>query len=306
MNSAVTTTDELRVACWNIEHNGRPNKPGDPDRRPTARKLLSELRPHILLRQELTGADADGSRALYEEATQIGGLIPFMAPATPESPNATGVMVDPEHFEVASSHDQITGMWHPACNPVVRLKGCRKPICLASVHLSPWDPTQRASEARRLTFLANGGRTALFGGDMNSYPHRVETESVELPDWDAVKNTDPGHYERRTIERGGRRVPDTVPDEVFTGSGIFTELAHHAATVLKQPDAMQATASLWRTDQGHRSRIDRLYCTPDLAPALLRVEVLDEDPVAEASDHALLLATFSLQSMRRILLHSPT
>ena len=294
--------DELRVACWNLEHNGNgDHRPGRGDRRAMAHELLADVRPHIMLRQELTGAAADGNRALYEEAARLGGLTAFMAPATPESPNATGVMVDPALFEIVSSHDQVTGMWHPASNPVVRLKGTRKPVSLASVHLSSWDPVQRASEARRLTFLANGGRSAIFGGDMNSYPHRRDTEAVALPDWDAVGKSDPLHYEHRTIERNGQRVSDTVPDEVFTGSGIFIDLAHHAGTVLKQPNAMKATASLWRTDQGTRSRIDRMYCTPDLAPALLSLEVVADGNVAEASDHALLVARFSLAKLRQAL-----
>jgi len=294
--------DELRVACWNVEKNGHGGHRGaGGDRRAIAHELLADIRPHIVLRQELTGAAADGSRALYEEAARLGGLTAFMAPATPESPNATGVMVDPVLFEIVSSHDQVTGMWHPVCNPVVRLKGTRKPVSLASVHLSSWDPVQRASEARRLTFLANGGRSAIFGGDMNSYPHRHATETVALPDWEAVRTSDPLHYEHRTIERGGQRVSDTIPDEVFTASGIFTDLAHHAGTVLKQPDALKGSASLWRTDQGIRSRIDRMYCTPDLAAALLSLEVVADGEVAEASDHALLVARFSLAKVRQVL-----
>ena len=56
------------------------------------------------------------------------------------------------------------------------------------------------------------------------------------------------------------------------------------------------TASLWRTDQGPTQRIDCLYATPQIAEALLRVDAGDE--VREASDHALLMATFSLHRLR--------
>lgn len=48
-------TDELRVACWNVEHNGR-GRHGADDHRDLARDILASVRPHIVLRQELTGA----------------------------------------------------------------------------------------------------------------------------------------------------------------------------------------------------------------------------------------------------------
>lgn len=121
----------------------------------------------------------------------------------------------------------------------------------------------------------------LIRGDCNSYPHR-------------------------TIRTAAGRVSDRIPDEVLAstksgGGRIFVELGHHAATELGQPGALKATASLWRKDQGHRSRIDRMYCTPDLVPALRSLEVFADDAVAEASDHALLVARFDLRILRRIL-----
>jgi hypothetical protein len=60
-------------------------------------------------------------------------------------------------------------------------------------------------------------------------------------------------------------------------------------------------ASLWRKDQGRCSRIDRMYCTPDLAPALLSLEVFADKTVADVSDHALVMATFERTAFRRAL-----
>ncbi|WP_234373980.1 endonuclease/exonuclease/phosphatase family protein [Streptomyces scabiei] len=164
----------------------------------------------------------------------------------------------------------------------------------------PLDPDLRATEARRLTTLADSGRSALVGMDANSYPHRRDLESVALPDWDKVE--DHVHYQHRTIERDGRRVSDIRPDEILSGGNpVFTDLGLHAGTALGQPGALAATASLKRTDQGSAQRIDRMYCTPDLAPALLAFDVLTTDEVREVSDHALLVARFDLNVLRQVL-----
>ncbi|MFJ1551634.1 hypothetical protein [Streptomyces sp. NPDC088246] len=123
---------------------------------------------------------------------------------------------------------------------------------------------------------------------------------MALPDGDKVE--DRVHYQHRTIERAGRRVSDTRPDEILSGGDpVFTDLGLHAATVLGQPGALAATASLKHTDHGPAQRIDRMYCTPDLAPALTAFEVLATDDVRAVSDHALLLARFDLDVLRRVL-----
>lgn len=293
------TETTLRLLCWNIEHNGI-DRDGNRHRRELALDIMAAYQPHIVLRQELTGADARGSAELYKESVRLGGLVPFMAPPTTESPNATGVMIDPRLFDIDAYHPHVTKMWHPVCNPVVRLRGARRSLSLASVHLCSYDGHTRATEAKRLTILGDHGRTALFGGDFNSYPHRTADELTHPPDWDAVSN--PVHYEHRTVERSGARVPDTVPDEILAGGNrIFTDLAHHAATALGQHQAVAATAHLGRADLGLLQRIDRIYCSPALAPALKTFDVIASDAVRAASDHALLYATFDLTTLRAAL-----
>ncbi|MFI5822842.1 endonuclease/exonuclease/phosphatase family protein [Streptomyces rishiriensis] len=292
--------DELRVVCWNIEHNGR-GRSGSDDHRDLARDILSAIEPHILLRQELTGAWDRGKADLYAEANRLGGLTPFMAaPREGRSRNPVGVMVDPALFLVDGEFEHDLA-WKPICNPRVRLKGCPKSLDLASAHLCHFDPDMRATEARRLTTLADHGRSALVGMDANSYPHQTALESVALPDWDKVE--DRVHYQHRTIERDGRRVSDTRPDEILSGGAhpVFSDLGLHAATAFGQPGALAGTASLKRTDQGSAQRIDRIYCTPDLAPALVAFDVLATDEVREVSDHALLVARFDLDVLRQVL-----
>lgn len=48
-------------------------------------------------------------------------------------------------------------------------------------------------------------------------------------------------------------------------------------------------------------RIDRIFATPRIAEALTRLEVLVNDDVRGVSDHAPVVATFSLAKLRRTL-----
>jgi endonuclease/exonuclease/phosphatase family metal-dependent hydrolase len=296
----------VRVACWNVEHNGHASHRAgaNQDRRHLAIDTLRSYRPHIILRQEMTHAALDGAADLYEEAAAIGPLQCFLSPATPESPNPTAVFVDTSMFEVRASYTHVTNGWHPITNPVVRLRGetHTKPLSLASFHLCSYDSATREREARRLTTIAAAGREVLIGGDCNSYPHRTDEEVVPLPDWFTV--TDATHFHHRTVlGPDGSAVSDTLPDQILAGrtpggDAVYVELGHHAATDLLQADGFAATASLWRSDQGRPSRIDRIYATAGVADALVSFEVIANEDVAVASDHALLVATFDLALLR--------
>ncbi|MFI0155789.1 endonuclease/exonuclease/phosphatase family protein [Streptomyces lydicus] len=294
--------DAIRVVSWNLEHNGTA-RDGSNDRWHLAMDILADLRPHILLRQELTRADMHGARAVWAEAARLGGHLPFLAGATPESANPTGVYIDRELFEPTEYFEHATGMWHPVCNPVVRLRGAAARLSLASFHLCSFDPDRRLNEARRLTILGKPHMAAIIGGDCNSYPHS-QSEATTLPDWAEVE--DRTHFEHRTLDWCGERVPDTRPDHVLAGAHhgrppVFAELGHYSATQLGQRGALAPTASLWRTDQGDMQRIDRIYATPQVTEALTSLEVIVNDEVREASDHCPVMATFSLSRLRRAL-----
>ncbi|MDT0444562.1 hypothetical protein [Streptomyces johnsoniae] len=176
-----------------------------------------------------------------------------------------------------------------------------RPIHLASIHLCSHDPAGRATEAQRLTTLGDHGRSAFFAGDTNSFVHRPQCEIQPFPDWAEI--ADSVYFRQRTIRIGDEHVPDTEPDRILAGIGpngrsVFTELGHFAATELGQTEALQPTATLWRTDQGPPQRIDRFYSTDDIADALISVTTLVNDDVREASDHAPVVAKFSLPRLR--------
>ncbi|MEV0445336.1 endonuclease/exonuclease/phosphatase family protein [Streptomyces spectabilis] len=301
--------DEVRFLLWNIEHNG-VDADGCDKRWHRAMDVAESVGAHVVLRQEVTRGHAKGQRAKWAEATRLGGFFPFLASATEESANPTAVYVDPTMFEPVQEFEHRTALWHPICNPVVRLKGCPKTLSLASFHLCSWDPDKRVREARRLTILGRPGMEAILGGDCNSYPHAAD-EAPDLPDWGRVNNRT--HFEQRTVvNHYGVRVSDTRPDKILAGrhdqrASVFMELGQYAVKRLGQSreSALAPTASLWKSDQGPMQRIDRFYATAGIAKALRRVEVLDHKDVKKSTDHAAVVAVFSEAEMRRVLSPEP-
>ncbi|AZS87243.1 endonuclease/exonuclease/phosphatase family protein [Streptomyces griseoviridis] len=280
-------SDEIRVVSWNAQ--GR------------AHDILAEFAPHVLLRQGLTGADAEGDKALWAEANALGGLVPFMTTLTARRSRRSGVMIDPRLFEVTARTDNDLP-WKPICHVQVRRRGLPRTLHLVSAHLTHHDPDLRMLESRRLTVIADRGHTALIGIDAASYPHRTADEISLRLRWDAVE--DRVHYQHRTVvDRHGSRVSDTRPSTILTGGRrpVFTDLAHHAGTVLGQDGSLAATASLGRTDQGPPQRTDIAVHTPDLTPALLSLKVIDTQAVREHSDHAVLVARYDLATVDRVL-----
>ncbi|MGW2421436.1 endonuclease/exonuclease/phosphatase family protein [Streptomyces sp. NPDC001709] len=288
----------LCAASRNIQKNGRRLVGGD-DRPPSPSQILQAYTPDLVFRQELTGAAADGHRVVFAEATAVGRLFPCMADEHKgRSRNPTGVMVNPRRFEIAghTNHDLPLKQ---LCHVQVRRPSKPRTLHPGSQHLCHFDFDMRATEARRATSPADGGNRVLLWFDGNSY---VPGDVASL-DWDT--GDDPVHVQQRTSERDGQRVSDTRPMEILTHGRqpVFIDLADHAATTLTppQPQALKPTASLHRTDQGPPQRIDWLLGTPDVASALVKVEVIDTADVRRRTDHALLFAWSDLDMVDDIL-----
>ncbi len=284
----------MRAVSWNVKDNGRTGAI-----RQAAWDQLADIKPNIVFRQELPGAHLGGYRGLHAAANFL-GLRAFMClPQPARGQRPVGVMVDPDLFEVLADEEHGQG-WKPVCVVTVRLLGTERVLRLVSGHLCHNDPLTRATETRGITDLADHGQSVLVGMDANSYPTPSPREP--LPDLQVI--ADSVHFEHRTIERGGRRVPDTVPDEILTGThfpgpGRFVDLARRAADDLGQPNALTPTASLTRRDQGPPQRIDRMYGTPDVASALVSVRVDTGPEVSSVTDHARLVADFDLDILSR-------
>lgn len=289
-------TDIITVAQWNLEHDGGP----DGADWSLAHDILRSYEPHIVLRQEMTHSHKDGARRLFAAERALGGLRGFIAQATPESPNACGLFIDPALFETVAEYRHQTLWWHPMCNVVVKLGDCPTPISVASFHLCSHDPDTRLTEARRLTTLGKPGMVSLIGGDCNSYPHVLEP--LKLPNWPAVG--DRSHIAHRTYLEGGHLVSDTRPDRVLHAAG-FEDLARYAYDHLGEKFALSATAGQSKLDQGGPQRIDRTYGAGGLAAALESVEVVDNADTHSVSDHSLLILRFHRVRLERVLRAQP-
>ncbi|MBB5938675.1 endonuclease/exonuclease/phosphatase family protein [Streptomyces zagrosensis] len=286
--------DEIRVLTWNVARNGRPGR-GRPDRSDLARSVLAQYRPHIVFRQEETGASEDGNRALRIEANRL-GLTPCLASTHHDSPHATAVLIDTNIFEIQAEYEQRHA-WHPIANPVVRLRGVGRELSLASIHLDPWSSIDRRREASHLLRLGQKGWSALIGGDTNCDPVPAEGE-VPHTDW-ADPAIDPCLRQCRAIESDGQWVSDTRPDKILRT--VFRELAHHAAARGQSTPDPYAPTSNWWSPVGLRTRVDRTYATDDVASTHISHEVIADDDVKTASDHGLLLDRFDTDRLHHVL-----
>ncbi|MDH6130489.1 endonuclease/exonuclease/phosphatase family protein [Kitasatospora sp. GP82] len=299
---------DLVVGVVNVEHDGLDGGQ-DKGRLERACAILRAVGAQLVLRQELK--PGHGNQWLYRNARLLGGLVPLVAPATPESPNATGVFYDPKVFAPDAFYTHVTNFWHPQAAPALRFEDIEVPIAVVSFHLCHYDDKTRGTEANGLTRLIKRDRRGpvLIGGDCNSPVHRPQDELGPLKNWDAPPGhpeyiADRSNYVHRTtrVWDGTKwiRVHDDGPDETLITAG-YVDAAHYAAHTLHQKQALRPTASLWRTDQGPRQRIGRAYLSPELAQCLIKVEVLDQGEAAAVSDHAMLLLHFNRAKVRAML-----
>ncbi|TQF01978.1 endonuclease/exonuclease/phosphatase family protein [Kitasatospora acidiphila] len=278
------------IGSLNLEHDGftpHPRGGGHFDKWYAAHEFLSGLPLDALFRQEMTHTHEQGGRLLHE-AERMLSMRGFLASATPESPNPTGLFVREDTFSVTGVWPQSTDWWHAPCAISVRYGGVDVPLQLASVHLSSRSPERRQIEARNMTTWQRRKLAVLTAGDFNSYSASGH-EQGPFPDWPNLE--DRGHQERRT--RDGAHT-DTEPDRILTAIGL-ADPAVHAALQLGQADALTPTASMRpavNRRQGPPQRIDRQYVSRALLPALKEFKVV---PLPEWSDHAMTVSVWDAE-----------
>ncbi|MFD3905715.1 endonuclease/exonuclease/phosphatase family protein [Streptomyces sp. CB04723] len=278
------TPPTLTVVCWNLERNGK----GDPDVRRTADEILRRLKPDIVLRQEMLGADSRG-HTVFNEQCQALGMRGVLGPGA-----CTAIFYNPEQFELVRdwSTDRTPSFVLPPTVITVRFKAAGPdavPFNLASYHFAYASAQQRQVEAEWLTTWADKGWTApdgcqivlplVTGGDNNSYPEPGAPGDLPLPNLSDIKDQRHRlHRSRRGAD--GVRVPDTEPDHTIREAGL-EDVARYWAEK-GNPSALARTVTGTAT-HGPDTRIDRIYVTTSLLPAVTGVEV---HPVPlDTSDH---------------------
>ncbi|MFD8062555.1 endonuclease/exonuclease/phosphatase family protein [Streptomyces cyaneofuscatus] len=276
----------LTLVCWNFERNGK----GDPALRRAGDEILRRLQPDIVLRQEMGDADAKGHTVFHEQCQAL-GMRGVLGPGS-----CTAILYNPSRFDLVRdwSDGRSPQFVLPPTAITLRLKEAGPdalPFNVISYHLAYASAQQRQLEAEWVTTWADKGwkapdgrhrvLPAIIGGDNNSYPEPGAQGDVPLPDLSAIKDR-PHRLHRSRRGPDGVRVPDTEPDHTLRTAGLEDVARHWANSENGEAGALARTVNASET-HGPDSRIDRVYLTPDLLPAVTGVEV-HEVPL-DVSDH---------------------
>ncbi|TPQ20079.1 endonuclease/exonuclease/phosphatase family protein [Streptomyces sporangiiformans] len=290
---------EVNILCCNFENNGF----GDPARRAKMYKLLAELEPHVLFRQEMWDAADDGSGIAYEMEHAL-GLRCWLGPES-----CTALLVDTKVFRPLKEWPCTGPMWtqpptaltfqYAAAGPAA------VPLLLVSYHLNYASSALRTVEAEWLTTWNDqkwrGGDgpavplPAVFGGDNNSFPVPGSEGDPAVPALLEIEDR-PHRVHRSRVGAGGTRIMDTCPDDILRSAGM-EDVARHVAEAKGERAALRPTVHASPT-HGPAARIDRVYVSRALLPAVASAESVDP---AGLSDHHVLLVKLDGDALSEIL-----
>ncbi|WNI20072.1 endonuclease/exonuclease/phosphatase family protein [Actinacidiphila sp. ITFR-21] len=294
---------EINAAICNFENNGGGN-------RALWQRMhdrLASLDLHLLLRQEVWNAQDNGNE-LADAAEAVLGMAGLIGPEC-----CTALYHDPDLFTPIGEFPKTGPMW--VLPPTVRslqLAGTvpgAAPLIVGSYHLNYGSPTTRLSEAERLTqwndqwVTADGRRIhypALLGGDTNSYPVPGTPGDPALPVLEEIPD-EPHRAHRSYIGLDGVRRMDDRPDDTLRTAGL-QDVARHLATTAGNTAAVAPTVDAYDT-HGPDSRIDRIYASKELLPAVRAVEVID---MKGLSDHHTVMVRLDRDTLTDILNHPLT
>ena len=298
----------IRAGVCNYELNGG----GDHAGWLAMHQKLAALELTVLSRLEVNGYSLLGKgRDLFNESKQILNLTGELSPGA-----GTALYYDPAVFEEISvwDTDAWPGWLMPPTALTLRVRGTEDiDFVVAAAHLSYNSPPARAGQAYDLTRFADrtvarwttpDGEHAqrklpvlCLGADLNSYPDpagRVEGEPP-VPTLEQIKDAE--HQVHRSYEIApGHRVMDSLPYRTLT-AGSLADVARHAALLTDGPGpaaaAVAPTVDAWDT-HGPAHRVDFIFTTDWLLPAVLDVEVID---MKSSSDHHTVVATYDLDTL---------
>ncbi|WP_344462718.1 endonuclease/exonuclease/phosphatase family protein, partial [Kitasatospora kazusensis] len=277
---------ELRIVSYNIEKGKHLDD---------ACRWLAEYGPDVVLWQEMQPGD------LHQVGAQL-GMHGYAAAVAGGSRNDNVVFVhDDGLLMVDAEYLHPWAPWHAPANVTVRLRrpgGAVSPraLALVSEHSCYYSATIRQREADWYSSHAQPGRLVIVGGDWNSFP---DGEGPSAEEWAAV--ADRAYFANRTYETApGVRVSDERPDRTLTTVGLV-DTARYARDKLGQSEATAPTAGYRRPDQGALRRIDRIYASGELAPAIVRASTIDTPELRTVSDHLPVELVLDLEALEQVL-----
>ncbi|HWU11128.1 MAG TPA: endonuclease/exonuclease/phosphatase family protein [Streptomyces sp.] len=293
----------INAAICNFENNGG----GDRALWQRMHDRLASLDLHLLLRQEVWNAQDNGGE-LANAAEAVLGMAGLIGPEC-----CTALYHDPDLFTPVGEFPKTGPMW--VLPPTVRslqLAGTAPgavPLIVGSYHLNYGSTTTRLAEAERLTQWndrwgkVDGRRVhypALLGGDNNSYPVPGAPGDPGLPVLEEIRD-EPHRAHRSYIGPDGVRRMDDRPDDTLRTAGLH-DVARHLATTMGVTAAVAPTVDACDT-HGPDARIDRIYASPELLPAVREVEVVD---MTGLSDHHAVVVRLDRDTLTDILNHPIT
>lgn len=288
----------INAAICNFEDNGG----GDRDLWQRMHDRLASLNLHLLLRQEMWDAQ-DNDNELADAAEAVLGMSGLIGPGC-----CTAVYHDPTVFTPADELRKKGPMGVlPSTVRCLQLAGTAPgavPLIVGSYHLNYCSTTDRLSEAEWLTkwndvwVKVDGRRVrfpALLGGDNNSYPVPGTPGDPALPVLEEILD-EPHRAHRSYIGPDGVRRIDDRPDDTLRTAGL-QDVARHLATTAGDTTAVTRTVDACST-HGPDSRIDRIYASKQLLPAVREVEVID---MKGLSDHHTVVVRLDRDTLTDIL-----
>ena len=283
MTSPARPSGELRVAVANLEYGGLSEKGDDSAWCKSIARLL-DWAPDVLLLQEVNGRAPYRLHAhLWRTANEL-GMTPVLGPASPDSVsgNHPAVLVGTAgglRIVDAGPPPYPAGGAAPAwCEAQVAVPGMRHPVWLISVHLPARSATSQRIQAERLACLAaQRGGLVIAGGDWNGYAPADQLAQPALAEL-------PAHLRPARMRLGadGRLEPDYHVHRALASVGL-------ADAAAELPAGRRTPPELTPTGVTGGARIDRIYLTGSLVPALERYE----QAATGGSDHQALLLTLS-------------
>ncbi|MEU1076223.1 MULTISPECIES: endonuclease/exonuclease/phosphatase family protein [unclassified Streptomyces] len=293
----------INAAICNFENNGG----GDRALWQRMHDRLASLELHLLLRQEVWNAQDNGNE-LADAAEAMLGMAGLIGPEC-----CTALYHDPDLFTPVGEFPKTGPMW--VLPPTVRslqLAGTTPsavPLIVGSYHLNYGSTTTRLAEAERLTqwndrwVKVDGRRVhhpALLGGDNNSYPVPGAPGDPALPVLKEIRD-EPHRAHRSYIGPDGLRRMDDRPDDTLRTAGLH-DVARHLATTMGVTAAVAPTVDACDT-HGPDARIDRIYASAELLPAVREVEAID---MTGLSDHHTVVVRLDRDTLTDILNHPIT